>query len=501
MFEGAVPLLSFSHVSKSFEATLALDDVSFDIRPGQVHALLGANGAGKSTLIKILAGLYTPDDGEILIDGGTATDATSFIHQDLGLVDTMSVAENIAMTLGYPRRAGLINWAEVRRAAGESLAVLKADIPVDRLITDLSRADRSIVAIARAISTDCRLLVLDEPTASLPDSDVQRLFSIVASLRDRGVSVLYVTHRLDEVFQIADHLTVLRDGRVVACAAVAEVSHEQLVRLIVGGEAPQRVAVSPASASREIIRLTGVALASDRDPVADLRLGAGEILGLVGLRGAGQEVLGRGLAGVVPLDIQSLQIDGVSCASRSSARRLKSLVGFASSRREQEGLAMTLTVRENLFMNPAAAGQRAASWISRGREREHAVELGASLHLRPNQPDAAVATLSGGNQQKVVLGRWLNTQVRVLVLEEPTMGIDIGARSEIYSLIRQAARDGLCVVVVSSDFEELTLLCQRVLVLDRGALAAELNMDEITIDNITHFSSGGTTKREVLNAK
>jgi ribose transport system ATP-binding protein len=483
--------ISFHGVTKTFDATVALQDVSFDVQAGQVHALLGANGAGKSTLIKILSGLYTQEEGSILVDGSAGKQAISFIHQDLGLVDTMSVAESIALTRGFPRRAGLIDWREVRRVAKDALAVVGARIPVDAIISGLSRADRSIVAIARAITEDCTVLVLDEPTASLPDADVQRLFVILKALRDRGVSILYVTHRLDEVFQIGDQMTVLRDGHVVACASVAETTHEQLVRLIVGGEPPQRHRTTTESGSRDIIRLCGVALADDRPPVDEVRLRVGEILGLVGLRGGGQELLGRGLAGVESVEIESVEIDGVSVPRRHAARRLKHAIGFVSSRREQEGLAMTLTVRENLFMNPAAAGRRLVSWIGRRRERDNASRVGESLQLRPNRSEAVAGTLSGGNQQKVVLGRWLSTNVRALVLEEPTMGIDVGARAEIYRLIRGAAGDGLSVVVVSSDYEELALLCHRALVLDRGSVVRELEGRDVNVDNITHYATGG----------
>jgi len=483
--------LNVSHVTKLFDATVALDDVSFEVGPGRIHALLGANGAGKSTLIKIMAGLYPPDGGTVLVDGVPARHAISFIHQDLGLVDTMTVDESVAVTRGFPRRAGLIQWSAVRRIAQRALAVLGAAIPGDTLISDLSRADRSIVAIARAITDDCKVLVLDEPTASLPDVDVQRLFAVVKALSARGVSVLYVTHRLDEVFEIADEITVLRDGRAVVNVAVADVSREQLVRYIVGGELPTRVKSAAGADPAVVLRLNGIQLSDDRPPVEELHLVAGEILGLAGLRGGGQELLGRGLAGVEPLDCRNVLVDELPRAAGHVQSRLKTLVGFASSRREQEGLAMTLSIRENLFMNPAAGGYHPVDWMPPGAERKAATAVGGSVRLRPNASENVVATLSGGNQQKVVLGRWLATSVRVLVLEEPTMGIDVGARAEIYELIGQAVARGLSVVVVSSDFDELALLCHRVVVLDRGAVSKELLGAEVSLDNITHYSSTG----------
>jgi ribose transport system ATP-binding protein len=490
----AEPRLRFSQLSKAFDATVALDNVSFDVNAGEVHALLGANGAGKSTLIKILAGLYAPDSGSVLMDGASEAHAVSFIHQDLGLVETMTVAESVAVTRGFPRRAGLIDWATTRRMAQQALSVVGASISVDAQISELSRADRSIVAIARAITDDCTVLVLDEPTASLPDDDVRRLLKIVLGLRVRGVSILYVTHRLDEVFEIADRVTVLRDGRLVHSSTIDELSPARLVELIVGS-APAKARKTLACAdAAEVIKISHVGLRPDRPRIPEIRVVSGEILGLAGLRGSGQEELGRGLAGVAALDCTSVEVDGhrIRRGHRNVARSLRRVVGFASGRREQEGLAMTMTIRENLFMNPAAAGQRLVSWLSPGGERVRARRIGTSLKLRPNSPDVVVGTLSGGNQQRIVLGRWLATRVRVLVLEEPTSGVDVGARAEIYRLIGEVAERGLSVVVVSSDFDELALICHRVLVFDRGAISQELDGPDVTIDNITHHSAGGT---------
>ncbi len=506
------PRLSFRGVWKTFDGTVALSDVSFDVEPAEIHALLGANGAGKSTLIKVLAGLYSSDAGQVLVDGRPETDGISFIHQDLGLVESLSVAECIALVQGYPRRSGVIDWGAVARRGREALSVLGATIDVKSLVSDLSRADQSIVAIARALSADCRLLVLDEPTASLPQSDVERLFEVLTTLRARGVSVLYVTHRLDEVFQLADRFTLLRDGRVAAGGDVAGLTHDDLVQLITGGQpsaaveqpdedsgqdtvegaskAADDAEQDPAVAANDYLVMDGVRI-SAHAAGEQVTVRRGEILGLVGLRGSGQESLGRAIAGVEPLQWDGLRLDGKTYVKpRAAARALRKVVGFASSLRESEGLAMTLTVRENLFLNPGAAGRRTLSLLPRRGERARAEQLGGEIRLRPNRPDSVVATFSGGNQQKVVLGRWLSTNIRVLVLEEPTMGIDVGARVEIYDLIRRTTASGRAVVVVSSDFEELVLLCHRVLVVDRGAISAQLTANDVTVENITKFSSG-----------
>ena len=484
------PRVAFKHLTKVFSATIALDDVSFEIGAGRIHALLGANGAGKSTLIKVLAGFHRSDGGTIELDGeevrGAAADV-SFIHQDLALVESATVAENIALTRGFPRRLGLIDWKRLHSHAETAMSAIGSGIPVTAHVADLTRAEQSMVAIARAVAADCRMLVLDEPTASLQDDDVRSLFRVVRRLVATGVSVLYVTHHLNEVFELADRVSVMRDGRLVADGDIGDFDHADLVRLIVGSDlatsAPR--AVPTTTTSREVLRLGGVRLA-DRAPLWDLVLRRGEVVGLAGLRGAGQELLGRGLAGVEPLDVRTCHVDG----EPTSVDALAALVGFASSRREAEGLAMTLTVRENMYLNPRLLGQSPLSRVTPRRERARASVLGAAVHLRPNSPDAVVATLSGGNQQKVVLARWLSANRRVLVLDEPTMGIDIGARAEIYELVRAATADGLTVVVVSSDFEELAVLCRRVLVLDRGRLAGELTGSDVTQDSILHLASG-----------
>jgi ribose transport system ATP-binding protein len=492
------PRVAFRHLTKVFDATTALDDVSFDVGAGEVRALLGANGAGKSTLIKVLAGFHKPDGGRIEIDGVARVDATadvSFIHQELGLIGSATVAENIALTRGFPRRCGLVDWKQVHTRAEAAMAAIGSGIAVGSLVSDLTRAEQSMVAIARAVDTDCSVLVLDEPTASLQDEDVQSLFRVVRRLVAGGVSILYVTHHLDEVFELADRVTVMRDGRVVADGPVGDFSHLDLVRLIVGADLRVRMrrAVCAADAP-EVLALGGVQLSAATPPM-DVVLHAGEIVGLAGLRGAGQELLGRGLAGVEPLSVGACRVGGEPTPVDDVAARLRGTVGFASSRRETEGLAMTLTVRENMYLNPALVGNGPLTYVAPRAERRRAADLGSTVHLRPNRPDAAVGTLSGGNQQKVVLARWLSSNRAVLVLEEPTMGIDIGARAEIYDLIQKAAADGRTVVVVSSDFEELATLCGRVLVLDRGRLVRELIGDAVTEDAVMNAASSAHSER------
>ena len=486
-----MPRVSIQHVSKTFDGTLALADVTFDVAPGSVHALLGANGAGKSTLIKVLAGFYRPDGGQVLVDGvpRTRNSAISFIHQDLALVGSMSVAENIALLQGYPRRHGLISWPRVTATAQAALDVVGASIPLTSLVSELSRADQSVVAIARAVSRDCSVIVLDEPTASLGDRDVRRLFEVIRQLARADVSVIYVSHRLDEVFEIADRVTVLRDGRVVSDNHIHDLDHDKLVELIVGSQLATRERTASPAVGDELLALHGLRVGAETVPF-DLTLKAGEIIGAAGLRGAGQEHLGRSLAGLDPILVERCAVRGAAVEPTGLSRVLAGIAGFASSRREQEGLAMTMSIRENMYMNPGARGIGPLRWSSHRAERRQAYVLGASVHLTPNAPENTVATLSGGNQQKVILGRWLSVERPLLVLEEPTMGVDVGARAEIYALIESAASAGLAVLVVSSDFEELETLCHRVLVMDRGSVSVELVGPQVTQDAIIRAASG-----------
>jgi ribose transport system ATP-binding protein len=487
--------LSFRDVSKAFDGVAALSGVRFDVASSSIHALLGANGAGKSTLIKILSGFYRADSGEILVNGEphSRSSSVSFIHQDLALVPDFTVAENIALLNGYPRVSGRISWKAVRREATQVMSGIADGIDVDSKVSELSRADQSLVAIARAVAAKSSAIVLDEPTASLPDADVDRLFEILLRLKASGMSVLYVSHRLDEIRRISDHVTVLRDGRVIADKSIDDITDSQVVSAIVGSAVVNPVR-RPLERESPIVLSVRDARVVEGSETIEFDLRRGEILGLAGLRGAGQELVGRAVAGIETLQQASYEIDGRPVDLMSVRQAIKSGIGFATSRREQEALAMTLTARENFFLNPAATKRRYKRRLLAGAERRDSRQLASDVHLRPADPEAVVATFSGGNQQKVVLGRWLSFDLKALILEEPTMGIDVGARAEIYTLIHALADDGLSVLVISSDFEELVTVCDRVLVFDRGAIRKELENDTLTLDNLTQYASGAIEK-------
>ncbi|MCB1486526.1 MAG: sugar ABC transporter ATP-binding protein [Bauldia sp.] len=488
------PLLEVAGISKQFGDTHALDDVSIAFHAGEVHALLGENGAGKSTLIKILAGVYQADEGEVRwrgsrVDPERERYPIAFIHQDLGLVDEMTVAENIAIVAGYPKRGGLIDWQGVNDLASRTLERIGGDISPDMPVADLSAAAKSIIAIARALSVRADLLVLDEPTAALPEADVSWLMDALHKLRSEGIGIIYVTHRLDEVFRIADRTTVLRDGCKVESTMVADTSPQALVHAIVGRRLEEQHAADAPAVDAETVLKVDALVAEGVGP-ASFSLARGEILGLVGLRGAGHDVVGRAIFGDVVIEGGSVSLGGRTVALASPRAATRQRIGFVSSKRREESLAASLTVRENLFANPILVGAKPFGPIPRGSERKRAAEVLRRLSVRPPDTERPILVLSGGNQQKVILSRWIEAECRLLVLEEPTIGVDVGSKAEIYSLINTALENGLAVLLVSSDFEEVERVAHRALVFDRGRPIAELSRNEITIARLTETASG-----------
>lgn len=485
-------LLSFKNVSKRFGGTLAVDNISLNVQAGSVLALLGENGAGKSTLIKLLAGVYAIDSGSIEflgtpLAGEPARDAIAFIHQDLGLIDWMSAAENVAFGCGFARRGGLIDWKAVRRRAVEALALVDSGIDPDVPVSELGRTQKSLLAIARALATDAKLIVLDEPTASLPQSDVERLFGVIESLRARGVGMIYVSHRLDEIFRVADRVAVMRDGRLVGEKGIRETNPEDLVGMIVGRK-PQPIRVPAMGSGNRVALELQDALFGEVGPVS-FRLRAGELLALAGLRGAGQDVVGRALFGLAPIDGGAVRLCGAPISHGSPAAAMDQGIGFVAGDRTGESLAMPMSVRENLFLNPRATGRGFFRLKSARREHREALALTTQFSVRPNDPGSAVEKLSGGNQQKVVMARWLQIATRLLILEEPTAGVDVGARADIYALVNQALERGLAVLLISTDFEEVSNIAHRALIFNRGQVIDEIPRESLSIQTLLQRAS------------
>lgn len=479
-------LLEFCDITKEFGGTRALSNVSLNLKRGEILALLGENGAGKSTLIKTLAGIYRPDGGQILFRGKpyqhrppqpNQRQSIAFIHQDLGLIEWMTVGENVGLAQGYSLRGRLIDWRATERRTAEALKLVGCDFDPSTRVQELTRTEKSLVAIARALAVEADVLVLDEPTASLPADEVEKLFAAIRPLKERGVAMIYVSHRLDEIFRIADRVAVLRDGQLVGQKPVSETTSDELIRMIVGRKADQLFVKAERTSGPAIVSVKDLACRGAGPVSFDIR--QGELLGLVGLRGAGQELIGRALFGC-EVSSGTVRLNGVEPNLSSPVAAMASGIGLIARDRTEESVAMSLSLRENTFLNPGASGRCLMSFLSPRNEAEKAYSLGSRVGLRPNDQSLAIEALSGGNQQKVVVGRWLATGRKLLIAEDPTAGVDVGAKADIYRLIAEAVEGGLAVLVVSTDFEEIAHICHRALVFSRGQIVRELNGADLT---------------------
>ena len=490
--------LAVTDISKRFGGTRALDRVSLHVGAGEIVAFLGENGAGKSTLIKVLAGVHDPDGGTISYRGRDATGHVrhllpiAFIHQDLGLIDWMTVSENMCLALGYPRRLGMIDQDAAARRAAQALGQLGVSIDPHERVGRLGRTERSLVAIARALASDAELVVLDEPTASLPADEVARLFEVLRRLRAQGVGMIYVSHRLDEVFEIADRMVVLRDGRVVADRPVVGATARDVILAIVGREPSQVFRRS--ERRRERVRLVLDDLQIGAVGPVSCEVHAGEVVGFVGLRGAGQEAVGRALFGVHETAAGRILLDGITVSPASPGEAMRAGIRLVSGDRVGESAVANMSVRENLFLNPIAAGRSQFRPIRPRREAAAARALGGQVGLRPNDPAMPIEALSGGNQQKVVMGRWLYLGGAVYVLEDPTAGVDVGAKADIYRLFDEALRAEAAIIIISTDFEEVANVCHRALVFDRGRVVAELSGERLSVSALLAAASAGTVE-------
>ncbi len=486
--------LFFDSIVKSFGGTQALRGVSLHVNRGEIVALLGENGAGKSTLIKVLGGIHSPDSGQVSVDGipynhvagkVSQKQAVAFIHQDLGLIEWMSVAENIALAVGYAKKGGRIDWRGTEDRARVALAHVEAEFEPTARVSSLSRTEKSLVAIARALAVECDFLVLDEPTASLPADEVERLFAALRPLKAKGVGMIYVSHRLDEIFQIADRVAVLRDGQMVGMRDIAHTNAEDLVTLIVGRKA-REIDRPAAMAGDEVLTVRGMKT-RNVGPV-DFNVQRGELVGLVGLRGAGHEDVGRALYGLCPHE-GTVLLDGKSPDLTNAQTAMQSGIGFVARDRVVESVAPALTIRENTYLNPSAFGRTLFSLMRPRSEDALTHNLGARVGLSPNDPTLAIEALSGGNQQKIVVGRWLDTGRRFLIAEDPTAGVDVGAKAEIYHLLYGALASGMGVLVVSTDFEEIANICHRAIVFSRGQMVAELTGVGLSTETLIQAAS------------
>lgn len=499
----SVPLLSATSVTKAYAGVPALSGASLVIAPGEIHALMGENGAGKSTLIKILAGVVAPDTAEIAVDGAPVSiDSTKaayrlglrFIHQEFNVVPTLSVAENIFMGRRYPRRAGLlVDWRSLNREAQRALDRLGIDhIDPSQNLGELSLGDQMLVRISAALLDDAKLYVMDEPTAALTRDESERLFRVLCEIRASGSSVLYVSHRLDEIMALCDKATVLRDGRSIDSGALTNITHDDLVALMIGRKVEEAYPKANA-APREttVFAASGIAT-SGFNPVS-LSLREGEVLGIAGLSGSGQAELIRAIFGDAKLTAGTMTLSGSPYTPSSPAAAWQSGVAYVPRERRAEGLVMRRPIFENITLAHLKRQSRAGTWLTPNREKRFAAELGANMRLKAVGPAQDVLELSGGNQQKVVFAKAVAGNPRLLLLEEPTRGVDVGAKFDIYSIVRELTAKGAAVILVSSDLPELIGISDRIAVMRQGEITTTVDAAGLREDDLINLCYGRAT--------
>jgi ribose transport system ATP-binding protein len=495
------PLLEARGIRKQFPGVLALDGVSMHISAGEVLAIVGENGAGKSTLMKVVAGIYSPDGGELLLDGvpfrsSSVADALArgivLIHQELNLAENLSVAGNVF--LGRELNRFGIGWLDRRGEDAVTRDLLRRvglAVPPWRTVRSLSPGQKQLVEIARALSRNARLIIMDEPTSSLTQRETDRLYEVIDDLKRQGVAILYISHRLAEVRRVADRVTVLRDGRNAGELAREQISHDALVRLMVGRDLqqiyPRRHSASAAAPVRLAVRDFRYAGGSPWPVSFELR--GGEIVGMAGLVGAGRTELAEALFGIRRQTTGEVQLDGAELRMQSPRQAVEAGLLLVPEDRRQHGLVLPFSIRDNLAL-PNLGALSVLGWVLPARVAKLARDLMERLRVRAWGPGQPAGLLSGGNQQKVVLGKWLARAPHVLILDEPTRGVDIGARSEIYALMDALAGEGVAILMISSDMEEVLGMSDRVLVLHEGRLAGELTRAELAEEAVMQLATG-----------
>ena len=516
----APPTLRVEHISKTFRSTRALDDVSLSIMPGEVHGLLGTNGSGKSTLIKILAGFHAPDPGGTMLFNGEAVNlplsasdfrrlGMSFVHQNLGLVPSLTVLENLRLSHIALGHRPVINWRAERRAAAEILERYELDFPHWRRVDELSAVNRALLAIVRAfeeIRAECErtgkpgLVLLDEPTPFLPKEGVAKLFRLMRQIADSGSAVTFISHDIDEVMEITDRATILRDGKVSGEIVTAETSRDEMIEMIIGRSLRKDEAARQTRDFKPFAKVSG--LAGGGIPPLDLAIGRGEIVGLTGLIGAGYDEVPYLLFGAEKTTAGEMAIDGAETHSLPSMTPAKAIAAnFAllpGDRPRQSGVS-AISIFENMLL-PDIGSYYRGGFLRSGAMRREAHRLGEVFEVRPNNPDLNLGALSGGNAQKVLIARWMKRKPRLLLLDEPTQGVDVGTRANIFEALKEAASHGMAVVCASSDAEQLAEICDRVLVFARGRVVGELKGPDVTKDRIAAACYASLDKTKAAEA-
>jgi len=488
-------ILEIKGLSKAFPGVKALESVGFSVREGEVHALVGENGAGKSTLIKILSGAYQKDSGEVIFEGKSITSQNphhaqqlgiSTIYQEFNLAPNLSVTENI-LTGQLPMRGIVVDWSEAKRRATEILQRLGVTMRMDQPVGQLPVADKQLIEIAKALAHQSRLLIMDEPSAVLGDKEMEKLYQVVRSLKEDGIAIIYISHRLAEIFDIADRVTVMKDGRYIGTRNVSEVTMAELVKMMIGRELKDVYPQRKKDLGDVILEVNHLSRPGVLEDVS-FTLRAGEIIGIAGMRGSGRTELARAIFGADP-HMGTLSLFGRTTSIRSPQDAIRHRLALATEDRKAEGLFLKTSTKTNITIS----GLKDISWggfvIRKRLELAKVLGLIKTMGIKTPGPDFPVANMSGGNQQKVILARWLNIGAKVLLLDEPTRGIDVGSKSEMYQLMAQLAEEGVGLIMVSSELPEILGMSDRILVMHDGKMVKELERSEASEEVIMSYAA------------
>jgi ribose transport system ATP-binding protein len=499
--DSTTPLLEVRHVGKRFAGVRALDDVSLTVDAGEALAVVGENGAGKSTLMKIIAGVMTPDDGELLVDGTPVRITSvaqalklgiSLIHQELNLADNLSVGANIFLGR-EPRRFGLIDRATIDKESRQYLQMVGLDVSPQTIVSTLTIGKQQLVEIAKALSTNARLIIMDEPTSSLSEHEAQRLFEVVEDLKRRGVSIMYISHRLGEVERLADRVVVLRDGQRTGELPREENQRKNMVRLMIGRDVSRFYQRTPHTPGAEVLTVRDLRTSANPQHTLTFTIRAGEIVGLAGLVGAGRSELLTTLFGVTPAVAGHMKSGPLQRPPRTSREAIAAGIMLAPEDRRQTGLVLPMNVKRNLSLASLRRDQRRGvlrGFLNRAAEDEVSSTMIRVMRVKTASDRQIVRYLSGGNQQKVVLGKWLCLEPKLLLLDEPTRGIDVGAKEEIYKLMDELAGRGVAILFVSSELEEIISMSDRAMVMHEGRISGEVSRAELSEESVMRLATG-----------
>ncbi|MGZ9709626.1 sugar ABC transporter ATP-binding protein [Glaciimonas sp. GNP009] len=494
-------ILKLENVSKSFPGVKALSDINLSVNKGEIHALLGENGAGKSTLMKVLSGIYRPDNGQIFVNGNlqnfySYNDAIragiAIIFQEFSLVPYLNAVENIFLGRELTNGFGLLSKASMRQKAQQIFNKLKININLSVDISKLSIAQQQFVEIAKALALNAKILILDEPTATLTPMEAEHLFSVMRDLKEDGVAMIFISHHMDEIFEVCDRITVLRDGKYVGMVDTLASNVDSLVEMMVGRKLESNFPPKPVHRYSERVVLEATDVRIDKDgPSNSFTLYEGEILGFAGLVGSGRTELARAVIGADPTAHKTVYVNGVLAALRDPAEALESGIGLLPESRKSEGLIIDFSIKDNISINNLGKYVGQGCLIDRTAERCASQLMIDKVGVKTSSLNALVSTLSGGNQQKVVIARWLNHHCKILIFDEPTRGIDVGAKAEIYSLMRELTLHGYSIIMISSELPEIIGMCDRVAVFKQGSIVKVLAADSINSSEVMRNATTG----------